>query len=37
MKGRETFLSLCTTNLFYLYEGPRNHQKRPEEEFVLPV
>ena len=37
MKGRETSMSLRTRNLFYLYEGSGDHQKLPEEEFVLPI
>ena len=32
MKGRETSKSPLTGDLFYLYEGPRDHQKPPEEE-----
>ena len=37
MKGRETSMNLLTANLFYLYEGPRDPQKPPEEEFVIPI
>ena len=37
MKGGETSKSLLTSNLFYLYEGPRDHQKPPEDDFVLPI
>ena len=37
MKGGETSKSLLTGNLFYLYEGPRDHQKPPEDDFVLPI
>ena len=37
MKGRETPMSLLTSNLFYLYEGPRYHQKPTEKQFVLPI
>ena len=35
MKGRETFMSLVTVTLLYLSEGPRDHQKPPEEESIL--
>ena len=31
MKGRETSMSLLTSNLFYLYEGPRDLHKPPEQ------
>ena len=37
MKGPETTRSLPETDLFYLYEGPRGHQKPLEEGFVLPI
>ena len=37
MKGPETSMSLLTRNLFYLYEGLRDPQKPPKEEFVLPL
>ena len=29
--------SLPKRNLFYLYEGPRNHQQPTEEELGLPI
>ena len=31
MKGPETTRSLPKRDLFYLYEGPRGHQKPPSE------
>ena len=37
MKGPEATTSLPKRNLFYLYEGPRNHQQPPEEELGLPI
>ena len=36
-KGQETSMSLLTSNLFYLYERPRDLQKPPEKGFVLPI
>ena len=36
-KGPETTRSLRKTDLFYLYEGPEDHQKPSEEEFVLSI
>ena len=39
--GRETSMGLSmgllTGKVFYMYEGPRDHQKPSEEEFVLPI
>ena len=37
MKDPETTRSLPCRDLFYLYEGQKDHQKPPEEEFVLPI
>ena len=37
MKGPETSGSLPKMILFYLYEGLRDPQKPPKEEFVLPI
>ena len=37
MKGPETTRSLPKSNLFYLYEGPRDLHEFPNKEFVLPI
>ena len=37
MKGPETTRSFPKRNLFYLYEGPKDHQKLLNKEFVLPI
>ena len=37
MKGPEATGSLPKRNLFYLYEGPRDHHKPLNKEFVLPI